>query len=119
MLGLSRTLTPRVARAVEESPGKPVDFGKITEAVERSWYDYPSGVTHLHPSVGVAELNARKDNAYSFVKAPRYNGQPMEVGPLARGLVNRYPELMEPGMELSPRLRTAAGRAARLIKNSV
>ena len=39
-------------------------------------------------------MNARKDDAYSFVKAPRYKGQPMEVGPLARGLVNQYPGLM-------------------------
>jgi Ni,Fe-hydrogenase I large subunit len=29
------------------------------------------------------------------VKAPRYGGLPMEVGPLARGLVNQYPELMD------------------------
>jgi Ni,Fe-hydrogenase I large subunit len=76
------------------NPAQPVDFGRITEAVEHSWYDYPSGVKALHPSEGVTEFNVRKEGAYSFLKSPRYGGEPMEVGPLARGLVNRYPELM-------------------------
>lgn len=79
----------------ETNPAQPVDFGQITEEVEHSWYNYPSGSTGLHPSVGVTEFNPRKDGAYSFVKAPRYNGLPMEVGPLARGLVNQYPQLMD------------------------
>jgi Ni,Fe-hydrogenase I large subunit len=78
----------------ELTPANPLDFGQITEAVEHSWYDYPAGETGLHPSVGITEFNVRKDGAYSFIKAPRYSGQPMEVGPLARGLVNQYPELM-------------------------
>lgn len=77
------------------NPAQPVDFGQITEGVEYSWYNYPRGATSLHPSVGVTEFNPRKQGAYSFVKAPRYEGLPMEVGPLARGLVNQYPELMD------------------------
>ncbi|MFA5316177.1 MAG: nickel-dependent hydrogenase large subunit [Dehalococcoidales bacterium] len=76
-------------------PVQAVDYGQITEEIEHSWYDYPPGVSSLHPSEGVTEFNPRKEGAYSFIKAPRYNQLPMEVGPLARGLVNRYPELME------------------------
>jgi hydrogenase large subunit len=76
------------------NPAQAVDYRNITEAVQYSWYNYPSGITSLHPSEGVTEFNPRKETAYSFVKAPRYNGTPMEVGPLARGLVNQYPELM-------------------------
>ena len=76
------------------NPAQPVDFGLITEAVEHSWYNYPAGVDALHPSEGVTEFNVRKEGAYSFLKSPRYGGEAMEVGPLARGLVNRYPELM-------------------------
>lgn len=79
----------------ETNTAQPVDYGGITEAVEHSWYEYPAGVTRLHPGEGVTKASPRKDGAYSFIKAPRYNGEPMEVGPLARGLVNRYPELME------------------------
>ena len=71
-----------------------VDYGQITEAIEYSWYDYPGGAASLHPSEGVTEYNLNKPDAYSFLKAPRYTGEMMEVGPLSRGLVNQYPELM-------------------------
>jgi Ni,Fe-hydrogenase I large subunit len=74
---------------------QPVDFSKITESVAYSWYDYPAGATALHPSAGVTDFNVRKEGAYSFLKAPRYGGLAMEVGPLARGLVNKYPPLMD------------------------
>ena len=43
----------------------------------------------------MTDPNVRKDDAYSFIKSPRYNNQSMEVGPLSRGLVNQYPELMD------------------------
>ena len=77
------------------NPAQPVDYNLITEAVAHSWYDYPAGVNALHPGEGITEYNVHKDGAYSFVKAPRYNSNAMEVGPLARGLVNRYPQLMD------------------------
>jgi Ni,Fe-hydrogenase I large subunit len=77
------------------NPAEDVDYSQITEAVAHSWYDYPDGIDTLHPSEGVTELNPRKEGAYSFIKSPRYKGNPMEVGPLARGLVNQYPELMD------------------------
>lgn len=79
----------------ETNAAQPVDFGQITEAVQYSWYNYPQGVSSLHPSEGITDFNVRKEGAYSFLKAPRYNSQPMEVGPLSRGLVNRYPALMD------------------------
>jgi Ni,Fe-hydrogenase I large subunit len=71
-----------------------VDYDEITESAKYSWYDYPDDNKGLHPYDGITQLNAKKEDAYSFVKAPRYKGQPMEVGPLARGLVNQYPGLM-------------------------
>ena len=66
---------------------QPVDLTKIEEHVKHSWYE---GDKALHPSVGETKpkpeaLNV--DNRYSWMKAPRYNGEPMEVGPLARVLV--------------------------------
>ncbi len=73
-----------------------VDYSKITESVTNSWYDYPAGTTALHPSVGVTTFNVNKGGAaYSFFKSPRYNSQTMEVGPLARGLVNKFPALVD------------------------
>lgn len=73
----------------------PVDYSQITESVTNSWYDYPAGVNKIHPSEGVTKFNLDKPGAYSFLKAPRYNSQPMEVGPLARGMVNKFPQLVE------------------------
>ncbi len=34
------------------------------------------------------EVDIEKPDAYTFIKAPRYNGMPMEVGPLARMLIS-------------------------------
>lgn len=76
----------------------PVDQTKISEYVTHSWYEYDSGnETGKHPYDGetnykytgpkapYTELDT--DNKYSWVKSPRYEDKPMEVGPLARLLV--------------------------------
>jgi [NiFe] hydrogenase large subunit/hydrogenase large subunit len=76
----------------------PVDQKKVTEYVDHSWYDYTSGAGKgLHPWDGESEGKYTgpkppfqfldTDKKYSWVKAPRYEDQPMEVGPLARLLV--------------------------------
>jgi hydrogenase large subunit len=59
----------------------PLEPSQITEDVKNSWYKSPSG---LHPSQGQTEPDRSKKDAYSWVKAPRYNGGVYEVGPLAR-----------------------------------
>ncbi|MGQ9670150.1 MAG: nickel-dependent hydrogenase large subunit [Desulfosoma sp.] len=64
-----------------------VDPAKITEHVKHSWYE---GDGALNPARGETKPKFTKlDTAdrYSWMKAPRYNGEPMEVGPLARVLV--------------------------------
>jgi len=53
----------------------------ITEDVTNGWYVSGTGG---HPSQTVQDFDLNRTGAYTFVKAPRYNGQPMEVGPLAR-----------------------------------
>ncbi len=59
---------------------------KITEDIEFSWYKKEIG--RKHPSVGATEPDRHKENAYSWAKAPRYDGIPHEVGPLARMWIN-------------------------------
>ncbi len=59
----------------------PIDPQKITEDVKFSWYDSPS---HLNPGKGETKPNPKKNGGYSWLKAPRYGGDPHEVGPLAR-----------------------------------
>jgi [NiFe] hydrogenase large subunit len=64
-----------------------VELSKIHEHVARSWY---SGTTARHPSKGETVpvyTGYDTDARYSWLKAPRYEGKPMEVGPLARVLV--------------------------------
>jgi hydrogenase large subunit len=80
------------------SPSEPLDQQAIREYVSRSWYSYSSGDSSgLHPSSGETSPNFTGpqppydyldvEAKYSWLKAPRYSGSPMEVGPLARMLV--------------------------------
>ena len=81
----------------------PRDPEQIQEFVAHSWYEYPDEEAGLHPWDGVTEprfelgpnaqgtktnIEALDEGAkYSWLKAPRWRGNAMEVGPLARYLV--------------------------------
>lgn len=79
----------------------PVDLGaenQIQEYVAHSWYEYTVGKDKgLHPYVGQTHLDYTGpkppyehldvENSYSWLKSPRWQGKPMEVGPLARVLM--------------------------------
>ncbi|MBF0406100.1 MAG: nickel-dependent hydrogenase large subunit [Candidatus Riflebacteria bacterium] len=67
--------------------------GSLSTIVESSFsedtgYSYFSSASGLHPFSGDTVPAAHKNNAYSWLKAPRYRGKAMEVGPLARALVS-------------------------------
>jgi [NiFe] hydrogenase large subunit len=74
-----------------------IDPQKITEDVARSWYE---GDKPLHPAVGETKPlsgdklkgavpdTKDKNGKYSWIKAPRYDGKSMEVGPLAQCLTS-------------------------------
>ena len=59
-----------------------LDTNKIMEYVKHSWYADSS--TGKHPTQGMTEPQPHKKGAYSWAKAPRYDGKVYEVGPLAR-----------------------------------
>lgn len=74
------------------------DPEQIKEYIKHSWYKYNAGNdAGLHPLQGETELDYTGpkppfdqldvDKEYSWVKTPRWNDYPMEVGPLARMLV--------------------------------
>ncbi len=63
---------------------KPFDLSKIAEYVKYSWYDNESGLNPRYEDA--PKPNKNKTGAYSWLKAPRYNGEVYEVGPLARML---------------------------------
>jgi hydrogenase large subunit len=97
---------------------QPIDLKdpeQIQEFVTHSWYKYPDESKGLHPFDGVTEPNFElgkgtrgtktdikefdESAKYSWVKSPRFKGQPMEVGPLARyivGYAQGNPEFKEP-----------------------
>ena len=75
----------------------PRDMKKMLEFVDHSWYEYSGGAGQgLHPWKGETKFNFTGPNApfdqlnvdqkYSWLKAPRWNTKPAEVGPLARVL---------------------------------
>lgn len=72
------------------------DLGKITEDSTCAWYQ--DGGTNPTQSLAL-EIAMDKSQGYSWVKAPRYAGKPMEVGPLARMLFKRTKEIEQLGVQ--------------------
>jgi hydrogenase large subunit len=77
------------------------DDSQIQEFVSHSWYDYEGGKDKgLHPYAGETTFNydgrggvkppytqLNVDDGYTWLKAPRWKGNSVEVGPLARVLM--------------------------------
>jgi hydrogenase large subunit len=79
------------------------DPEQIKEFIPHSWYKYPNEDAGLHPWDGITEPNFKLGSntkgdrtniqeldegaKYSWIKAPRWRGHAMEVGPLARYVV--------------------------------
>lgn len=58
------------------------DPALINEDIQKAWYRAEQNINK--PEGAYTEEDLSKQGAYSWVKAPRYKGRPMEVGPLAR-----------------------------------
>jgi [NiFe] hydrogenase large subunit/hydrogenase large subunit len=76
----------------------PYDQAKVKEFITSSWYEYPQGdAAGLHPYEGETKAkytgprppwkHLQGLDKYTWMKAPRYEGRPMQVGPLSRLLV--------------------------------
>ena len=126
----------------------PVDLRnprEIEEYVVHSWYRYPDETRGIHPWDGITDPNyvlgkkakgtptdikeLDEEGKYSFIKAPRWNGHAMEVGPLARwiiGYAQKKPEFKEPvdkllgtlGLPVSALFSTLGRTAARGLEAS-
>ncbi len=121
------------------------DMEQIKEHVTHSWYKYPNGEDGLHPWAGVTEPHFElgpktvgdkkriealdEEGKYSYIKAPRWRGHAMEVGPLARyviGYAQGNPEFKEPtdkllrdlGLPLEALFTTLGRTAARGLEAS-
>ncbi len=102
--GISDIPTFRIPRGAilnknlsEVLPVDPADAGQVREEIAHSWYEYTAGKDALHPWEGETKpkytgpkppFTQLDENAqYSWLKAPRWKGNAMEVGPLSRMLV--------------------------------
>lgn len=68
---------------------------RITEDIAYSWLS--GGQDGLHPSVGVTipYATGNEGDRYSWAKAPRYDGKPVETGPLAELIVAKHPLILD------------------------
>ncbi|MCG6205680.1 nickel-dependent hydrogenase large subunit [Rhodopseudomonas sp. HC1] len=124
----------------------PVDLAdptQVQEFVTHSWYKYPDETKGLHPWDGVTEPNFKlgpnakgtktkiealdEEAKYSWIKSPRWKGNAVEVGPLARyiiGYAQNKPEFKEPtdkllkdlGLPLPALFSTLGRTAARALE---
>lgn len=62
------------------------DEKQVTEDVTTAWYK-PHGP--LHPMEEDTVPDRSRAKGYTWVKSPRYRGLPVEVGPLARAIINK------------------------------
>lgn len=88
-----------------------VDFPGITESVRHSWYSAQD--EGKHPSAGGTTAQHPKVGAYSWLKAPRYHGQPCECGPLARMWANNE---YRHGISVMDRHRARAREAIKIAQ---
>lgn len=73
----------------------PIDQRKITESVAHSWYEGEAAGVHPYDETTEARYTGPAppyemldtSGKYSWSKSPRYDGRPMETGPLAAILV--------------------------------
>jgi uptake hydrogenase large subunit len=72
-----------------DGAARPLDLSAIAEDVSHAWY---AGSDHAEaPAAGRTEPSLDNPQGYTWCKAPRLAGRPMEVGALARQLVAAQP----------------------------
>ncbi|MBN2825678.1 MAG: nickel-dependent hydrogenase large subunit [Campylobacterales bacterium] len=63
------------------------DESQITEHIDRAWYNEANEVEYTDLNEDGTLKTATNEDKYSWIKAPRYNNQTMESGPLARMMI--------------------------------
>jgi hydrogenase large subunit len=78
----------KAGMVVSRGRAEALDISKISEDVKYSWYK--DDKESRRPDEGKTTPDRNKAEAYTWVKAPRYQGLPVESGPLARLWINGY-----------------------------
>ena len=101
----------------------PYDQEKVKEYITSAWYEYSGGDTAgLHPWEGETKAKytgpptpwkfLQDEAKYTWMKAPRYDGKPMEVGPLSRmlvGFASGHQDIRDLVKEVLDRLQVGTG----------
>jgi Ni,Fe-hydrogenase I large subunit len=101
----------------------PFDPANVQEFINSSWYEYSGGDSvGLHPYEGETKAKytgpatpwtyLQGEQKYTWMKAPRYEEQPMQVGPLSRmlvGFASGHKEIQEVVKEVLDRLQVGPG----------
>jgi quinone-reactive Ni/Fe-hydrogenase large subunit len=112
------------------------DDSYITEEASRSWYAEDAPVSPYDESTEpfYTDLNddgtLKTEGKYSWVKAPRYKGKPMEVGPISRMIIGYLKDsktikpyvqgfMNDTGLELIDLSTTLGRNAARAIEAQI
>ncbi|MBI4284151.1 MAG: nickel-dependent hydrogenase large subunit [Chloroflexi bacterium] len=84
----------------------PFDEKRISEHIKHSWFEgYEGG---RHPLEGMTQPDIDKPGAYSWAKSPRYDNKVVEVGPLARMVIDKDPLVLDMVNVLGPSVYTRA-----------
>jgi hydrogenase large subunit len=70
---------------------EPFDQQAIAEHLDHSWYAADNRASHPLVQRAAPYATGAESRRYSWAKAPRYNGQPAETGPLAEAMVQGLP----------------------------
>lgn len=115
---------------------EPFDEVYITEEASRSWYaddeavsPYDGKTTPFYTDLN-EDGSLKTEGKYSWVKAPRYKGKPMEVGPVSRMIIGyiKGSKVIKPyvqkfmddtGLELMDLSTTLGRNAARAIEAQI
>jgi Ni,Fe-hydrogenase I large subunit len=86
------TINPLLSTRASLGAAKTLVEANLKEVITRSRYanthGYESGDVAYPGNVTMTEPVRNNATKYSWLKAPRWNGDPMEVGPLARMVIN-------------------------------
>ncbi|MFB2530740.1 nickel-dependent hydrogenase large subunit [Paracoccus sp. p4-l81] len=98
----------------DRGPAGPVDQGAIREDLSHAWM--LGGAAHPFDGQTDPDL-AMREAAYSWCKAPRLDGQPVEVGALARQLIDGHPLAADLVAQGGGVLARVAGRLLELARS--
>jgi len=78
---------------VWEQRDRPLDTESIREDVSHSWVNARAEARHPYQGSTIPDSDDR--NGYSWCKAPRLDGRVLEVGAIARQLINAHPLIVD------------------------